>query len=118
MVIRLEGMTTSNSERKVAAAAGARTEAAGDLRMACATAIPLGLRAGKNVVADLRGEEPKPLSFRYYAQVMSLSRRDGLVQLVRADDSPKDQIVTGRKAAFLKEQVVRSTVRSLRLAAR
>jgi NADH dehydrogenase FAD-containing subunit len=98
--------------------AGARTEAAGPLRMACATALPLGVRAGKNVVAELRGDEPKPLSFRYYAQVMSLGRRDGLVQLVRADDSPKERIVTGRTAAVLKEQVVRSTVRSLRLAAR
>jgi NADH dehydrogenase len=41
-----------------------------------------------------------------------------LLQLVKADDSPKPMIVTGRLAAFVKEQVVRTTVRSLRLAAR
>ncbi|GAA1206611.1 FAD-dependent oxidoreductase [Pseudonocardia alaniniphila] len=99
-------------------AAAARTAAAGELRMACATALPLGSRAGRNIVAELRGKRPKPLSFRYYAQVMSLGRRNGLVQFVGADDKPKDLIVTGRKAALLKEQVVRSTVRSLRLAAR
>jgi hypothetical protein len=60
----------------------------------------------------------KPLSFRYDAHVISLGRRNGLVQFVGADDKPKDLIVTGRRAALLKEQVVRSTVRSLRLAAR
>lgn len=99
-------------------AAGACTATAGALQMACATALPLGMRAGRNLVAELRGEEPQPLSFRYYAQAMSLGRHNGLVQLVLADDSPKDTIVTGKKAAFLKEQVVRSTVRSLRLVAR
>jgi NADH:ubiquinone reductase (H+-translocating) len=99
-------------------AAAARTDVAGLLRMACATALPVGSRAGRNIAAELCGEEPKPLSFRYHAQCLSLGRNEGLFQLVRADDSPKDTIVTGKKAAFLKEQVVRSTVRSLRIAAR
>lgn len=57
-------------------------------------------------------------SFRYYAQVLSLGRHDGLVQAVGADDAPRRAILTGRAAAFVKEQVVRSTVRSLRLAGR
>jgi NADH:ubiquinone reductase (H+-translocating) len=99
-------------------AAAACTERAGVLRMACATALPVGSRAGRNVVAELRGAEPEPLDFRYHAQCLSLGRRDGLVQFVEADDSPKSTIVTGRLAAFIKEQVVRSTVRLLRLAAR
>jgi len=99
-------------------AAAACTDRAGSLRMACATALPVGSRAGRNVAAELRGTEPKPLDFRYYAQCLSLGRREGLLQLVEAGDSPKPTIVTGRLAAFIKERVVRSTVRALRLAAR
>lgn len=99
-------------------AAGAWTSDAGTLRMACATALPVGTRAGRNAAADLTGGEARPLRFRYQAQVLSLGRHDGLVQRVRGDDSPTDLVVTGRLAAFAKEQVVRSTVRALRLAAR
>lgn len=44
-----------------------------------------------------------------------MRRRDGLVQPVGGDDSPKHTVVTGRKDAFV-ERVVRSTARSLRLA--
>ncbi|MBW0114294.1 NAD(P)/FAD-dependent oxidoreductase [Pseudonocardia abyssalis] len=99
-------------------AAGAWTRDAGALRMACATALPVGTRAGRNAAADLTGDEPRPLRFRYQAQVLSLGRHDGLVQKVRRDDSPTDLVVTGRLAALAKEQVVRTTVRTLRLAAR
>jgi hypothetical protein len=49
---------------------------------------------------------------------VSLGRHDGLIQLVRADDSARERVLTGRPAARVKEQVVRSTVRTLRLAAR
>jgi hypothetical protein len=41
-----------------------------------------------------------------------------LFQLVRADDSPRDRILTGKPAAVVKEQVVRTTVRTISLAAR
>ncbi|MBW0093445.1 FAD-dependent oxidoreductase [Pseudonocardia sp. KRD-184] len=99
-------------------AAGAWTPDAGALRMACATALPVGTRAGRNAAADLTGGEVRPLRFRYQAQVLSLGRHDGLVQKVRRDDSPTDLVVTGRLAALAKEQVVRSTVRALRIAAR
>lgn len=99
-------------------AAGAWTPDAGALRMACATALPVGARAGRNAAADLTGREARPLRFRYQAQVLSLGRHDGLVQRVRRDDSPTDLVVTGRLAALVKEQVVRTTVRTVRLAAR
>ncbi|CAM5315357.1 Dehydrogenase OS=Streptomyces antimycoticus OX=68175 GN=SANT12839_087010 PE=3 SV=1 [Streptomyces antimycoticus] len=49
---------------------------------------------------------------------MSLGRRDGLIQLVRADDSPRERVLRGGLAARAKERVVRSTVSMLRLAAR
>jgi hypothetical protein len=43
-------------------------------------------------------------------------RRDGLVQRVHAYGSPRRQILTGRPAEAVREQVVRSTVRALHLA--
>jgi NADH:ubiquinone reductase (H+-translocating) len=55
---------------------------------------------------------------RFHIQCISLGRRDGLVQRVHADDSPRRQILTGRPAAAVKEQIVRSTVGALRLAVR
>jgi NADH:quinone reductase (non-electrogenic) len=99
-------------------AAAASTPASGPLRMACATALPLGVHAATSVLRDLRGEEPRPLKFAYAAQCISLGRHDGLFQLVRADDSPRDRVLTGKPAAVVKEQVVRTTVRTIRLASR
>jgi NADH dehydrogenase FAD-containing subunit len=99
-------------------AAAASSPKSGPLRMACATALPLGAHAATSVLRDLRGEEPQPLKFAYAAQCVSLGRHDGLFQLVRADDSPRDRILTGKPAAVVKEQVVRTTVRTISLAAR
>ncbi|WP_179081479.1 NAD(P)/FAD-dependent oxidoreductase [Streptomyces rectiverticillatus] len=91
--------------------------AATSLRMACATAMPTGAHAAASVLADLESRPAKPLRFRYVVQCISLGRNDGLIQPVHRDDSPLRSVVTGRPAAFVKEQVVRSTVRILRVAA-
>ncbi|MCW2880229.1 MAG: FAD-dependent pyridine nucleotide-disulfide oxidoreductase [Sphaerisporangium sp.] len=99
-------------------AAAAHTPISGPLRMACATALPLGLHAAKSVVRDLNGQEPQALQFAYAGQCMSLGRHDGLLQFVGKDDSPRDRVLTGKVAALVKEQVVRTTVRTLSLAAR
>jgi NADH dehydrogenase len=99
-------------------AAAAHTPVSGPLRMACATALPLGLHAAKSVVRDLSGQEPQALEFSYVGQCMSLGRHDGLLQFVGKDDSPRDRVLTGKAAALVKEQVVRTTVRTLALAAR
>ena len=99
-------------------AAASASPAAGLLRMACATALPTGAHAAQSVLADLRGGEPAPLRFRFRVQCVSLGRHDGLIQLVHADDAARRQIITGRAAAAAKEQVARSTVRTLRLAGR
>ncbi|MBL1097627.1 FAD-dependent oxidoreductase [Streptomyces sp. 205] len=48
----------------------------------------------------------------------SLGRPGGLIQAVRADDSPRDVVLRGGMAARVKEQVVRSTIHLLRPAAR
>jgi NADH:ubiquinone reductase (H+-translocating) len=77
------------------------------LRMSCATGLPTGQYVADVVAARLIGREPEPLRFRYYIQCVSLGRRDGLIQLVDADDRPKDTVLTGRAAATVKELVVR-----------
>ncbi|MFI0715591.1 hypothetical protein ACH4SK_34190 [Streptomyces inhibens] len=99
-------------------AAAARAPRAGALRMACATALPTGAHAAGAIIAESRGAEPEPLSFGFVVQCVSLGRHDGLIQPVRADDTPRERVLTGRPAARVKEQVVRSTVRFLKLAAR
>ncbi|MFI0816660.1 NAD(P)/FAD-dependent oxidoreductase [Streptomyces sp. NPDC021098] len=99
-------------------AAAVTSPLAGPLRMACATALPAGSHAASAIIAEARGRQPKPLAFRYVLQCVSLGRRDGLVQFVRADDTPRNLVLRGAAAARVKEQVVRSTVRLLRLAAR
>lgn len=94
------------------------TAAAGSLRMGCAAALPCGSQAASAIIAELRGQEPEPLDFSYHLQCLSLGRHDGLVQFVRPDDSPRERVLTGRPAAFVKEGIVRATVRSLKLASR
>ncbi|WP_378734430.1 NAD(P)/FAD-dependent oxidoreductase [Nocardia brasiliensis] len=78
-----------------------------ELRMACATALPTGKYAADAIATRLRGGEPGPLRFRYAVQCLSLGRRDGLIQLLHADDSPRRTVLTGRTAAWVKEAVVR-----------
>ncbi|QDY78347.1 NAD(P)/FAD-dependent oxidoreductase [Streptomyces qinzhouensis] len=99
-------------------AAAAHSAAAGALRMGCATALPTGSRAASSIISGIRGDQPGPLKFTYVVQCVSLGRRDGVIQFVRGDDSPRSRSLTGRPAARFKEQIVRSTIRTLRLARR
>ncbi|WP_028934003.1 NAD(P)/FAD-dependent oxidoreductase [Pseudonocardia spinosispora] len=81
-----------------------------ELRMACATSIPMAQQAVRALAARREGKEPKALRFRYVNQCISLGRRDGLIQFVHADDSPREGVITGRFAALYKETVVRATI--------
>lgn len=81
-----------------------------ELRMACATGLPTTQQAVRALAKRLDGREPGPLAFRYFNQCISLGRRDGLIQFVGADDTPKERILTGRLAARYKELVVRGTI--------
>lgn len=78
-----------------------------ELRMACATGLPIAQTAVRAIAARAAGREPRPIRFRFVNQCISLGRRDGLIQFVRADDSPKETVLTGRAAALYKELVVR-----------
>ncbi|MFE1099555.1 NAD(P)/FAD-dependent oxidoreductase [Nocardiopsis alba] len=78
------------------------------LRMSCAMALPTGWSAADTVTADLHGREAKGTAFGYLFQCVSLGRRDGLIQFVRADDTPTGFVLTGRPAALYKEYIVAS----------
>ncbi|EME17381.1 NAD(P)/FAD-dependent oxidoreductase [Rhodococcus triatomae] len=80
------------------------------LRMSCQAAIPLGVHGADTVLARLTGREPKPLSIGMTLQCVSLGRADGVVQVVRRDDSPRQLVLRGRGGAWVKERICRGTV--------
>jgi NADH dehydrogenase FAD-containing subunit len=102
--------------------AGDAAEVAGPdgrpLRMACATAMPMGTYAGEVVAEAMAGAPIRPFRFAYKIRCISLGRRDGLIQHVDESDRAVPQVWTGRIAAAIKELVCRSTVFSIRGEAR
>lgn len=91
-------------------AAVAPSSVGGHLRMSCAAAVPLGGHAAETVLHLIRGEEPRPISIGFVLQCLSLGRKDGYIQLVRPDDSPRAGRLTRRKAAWIKERICRLVV--------
>lgn len=85
------------------------------LRMACAVAMPMGAHVADNIRKQINQQTPDPFRFAYAMQCISLGRRDGLIQFVQGDDEPKDNILTGRLGAFVKEMICRYTTFSLKL---
>ncbi|MEV8442725.1 FAD-dependent oxidoreductase [Actinosynnema sp. NPDC051121] len=82
-----------------------------ELRMACATGLPTAQKAVRALAKRLGGDAPGDrLDFRYTIRCVSLGRRDGLIQFVHDDDTPKERVLTGRMAARAKELVVRSAL--------
>jgi NADH dehydrogenase FAD-containing subunit len=84
------------------------------VRMDCASALPMGAHAADAIAALARRREPRPFRFAYLAKCISLGPRDGIVQHLRADGTPRRLVLTGRAAAFVKEAIVRYTVWALR----
>ncbi len=82
----------------------------GHLRMGCAVAIPLGGHAADTALAHLRGTAPGPLDVGFLIQCISLGRKKGYIQLVRADDTPRRFHLAGRIGAFVKERVCRMVI--------
>lgn len=88
--------------------------AATGLRMACATAMPMGAYVADHLAAHLCGQsEPDGFRFAYLIQCISLGRRNGLIQFVEQDDRPKSRVLTGWAAARIKELICRFTLWSL-----
>ncbi|WP_406198466.1 FAD-dependent oxidoreductase [Kitasatospora sp. NBC_01560] len=82
----------------------------GTLRMACATAQPMGRYLGRL----LAGRTGKPFAYRYSLQCLSLGRREALVQLIHGDDSMRPTVLTGRTGRLVKAAIVNGVVRALR----
>ncbi|WP_199430101.1 NAD(P)/FAD-dependent oxidoreductase [Qaidamihabitans albus] len=78
-----------------------------ELRMSCATGLPVGQYAADALVARLAGREPGPFRFRYLIRCISLGRHDGVIQFVDPADRPHRTVLTGGTAARVKEAVVR-----------
>lgn len=87
---------------------------AGHLRMSCATALPLGAHAADSIIARLDKRAPAPLSVGYMLRCISLGRKSGLVQTVRADDQPRRFVLRGRLAATAKAQISQMTLSWIR----
>ncbi|MFF4378632.1 NAD(P)/FAD-dependent oxidoreductase [Kitasatospora sp. NPDC001547] len=83
-------------------AAAVTVPGVGTLRMGCATALPQGRYLGRL----LAGRTGKPFSFRYAVQCVSLGRRDGLLQVVRPDDSMRPTVFTGTAGRLAKAAIV------------
>jgi NADH dehydrogenase FAD-containing subunit len=90
----------------------APSSVAGHLRMSCAAALPLGGHAAVTLLAAIRGDDPAPLSVGFLIQCLSLGRKKGYVQVVRADDRPRSLHVGGRAGARIKETVCSMTIDS------
>ena len=59
------------------------------------------------MLARLRGEPTAPASVGYLVQCVSLGRREGVIEVVHADDSPRGLVIAGRAGAWVKEAVCR-----------
>ncbi|KAA9375457.1 oxidoreductase [Microbispora cellulosiformans] len=75
------------------------------LRMSCASGTPSAWQAADAIAARLTGGKLPNVPIRYFNQCVSLGRRDGLIQVVTADDRAVRAALTGRFAAFYKELV-------------
>ncbi|MQS12167.1 pyridine nucleotide-disulfide oxidoreductase [Streptomyces kaniharaensis] len=82
----------------------------GTLRMGCATALPQGQYLGKL----LDGRTAKPFAYKYVVQCLSLGRRDGLLQLVRGDDSMRPTVLTGAAGRMAKAAIVTGVLSALK----
>lgn len=90
------------------AAAVTTHDAPGVLRMACATAMPMGVYVGKTLraQADSGGEaRSKPYEFGFTLQCLSLGRDSGLIQLLHRDDTVKERAYTGRTGKVVKAAI-------------
>lgn len=91
-------------------AAAVTVPGTGTLRMGCATALPMGRYLGK----VLAGGTSKPFAFSYTVQCLSLGRRDGLLQLIRGDDSMRPTVLTGTAGRLAKSAILGIVAFSLR----
>lgn len=75
------------------------------LRMSCAAGSPMAWQAADSIAARLTGGKLPHAPLRFFQQCVSLGRKEGLVQVVTADDRAKPTALTGWTAALYKELI-------------
>lgn len=88
------------------------------LRMACATALPMGIYAAERLshILGLKSKlGVKPFSLSYMGRNVSLGRKDGVIQSSLADDTPHGKVWKSRMAAWIKEIICKLTIQSFKL---
>lgn len=85
------------------------------LPLGCKSAMPMGVHVAENIVHELRGTAPVPFDFALMFYCVSLGRRDGLIQWADAAGALTGRTLTGRRAAWFKEFICRSTIWALQL---
>ncbi|MES2937690.1 MAG: FAD-dependent oxidoreductase [Pseudomonadota bacterium] len=89
-----------------------------ELPMGCKTAMPMGVHVGDNLARELIGQEGSAFDYALLFYCVSLGRRDGIVPWADAEGRLTGRVLTGRRAAWFKEMICRSTWWGLVLEAR
>ncbi|HEX7892267.1 MAG TPA: FAD-dependent oxidoreductase [Ramlibacter sp.] len=77
--------------------------------MGCKSAMPMGAHVGDNLARELRGEPGEAFDYALLFYCVSLGRRDGLIQWADDEGRLTGRILTGRRGAWFKEMICRST---------
>lgn len=112
--LRVRAVDGGGSGRIFAAGDAAVIAGGPALRMACAVAMPMGVHVAEEITRMVREQPARRFRFAFVTQCISLGRRDGLVQVVDAEDRPTPRIWRGRKARWIKEVVCRFTLWMIR----
>ena len=90
----------------------------GVLHGTCQSGIPSAAHVADQIARDLAGKAVSPFRFGYLHQPVSLGRKDAVIQFVKADDTPRRWLLTGRAAVVYKETVSSSPVPTYRISRR
>ncbi|TGN19016.1 NAD(P)/FAD-dependent oxidoreductase [Leptospira idonii] len=88
------------------------------LRMACASAMPMGIYAAERLSFLLGAKSKlgeKPFSLAYLGRNVSLGRKDGVVQSSLRDDTPIGIVWKAKAAARIKETICKLTIFSMKM---
>jgi len=77
------------------------------LKMGCRTGAFMSFSAPHKIARGLAGTTSTPYVGRYFAECISLGRRDALVQWLTPEGAPTRRITTGRAAVAIKEFIHR-----------
>jgi NADH dehydrogenase len=88
------------------------------LPMGCKSAMPMGAHVADNIAREIARQPLLPFDYALLFYCVSLGRRDGLIQWADDAGALTGRVLTGRRAAVLKELVCRSTWWALRLEAK